>query len=40
MVLTKTIEQNTAKQLFLNTYRKSPPSLKGLIDYTRNGQVL
>ena len=33
MVLTKTIEQNTAKQLFLKTYRKKRPSLKALIDY-------
>jgi len=33
MVLTKTIEQNTAKQLFLNTYLKKRPSLKALLDY-------
>ena len=33
MVLTKTIKQNTAKQLFLNTYLQKTPSLKALIDY-------
>jgi len=33
MVLTKTIEQNTAKQLFLNTYRETELSLEALIDY-------
>ena len=33
MVLTKTIEQNTIKQLFLDTYRTESPSLKSLIDY-------
>jgi len=33
MVLTKTIEQNRAKELFLNTYRTAEPSLEALIDY-------
>ena len=33
MVLTKTIEQDSAKQLFLNTYRETNPSLKALVDY-------
>ncbi len=33
MVLTKTIEQKTAKELFLNTYLKKQPSLKTLLDY-------
>ncbi len=33
MVLTKTIEQNRAKQLFLDTYVQKKPSLKALIDY-------
>lgn len=35
MVLTKTIERNTAKKLFIDTYCQKEPSLKSLIDYIK-----